>query len=315
MIDILLLTLPADHVRAARIADALVERGVAGPHRTRFVSAHPADPDWQETVTLARDCPCVIFCWSRATVALHIAPMRALYAELLSKDQAIAVELDSGTRPDSNDGCSTYPFHGWRSGRGWAQQFVFGSGFATQIVVAAQQKVLGRDPPPPGAYRHMIRRQAWVLLVAIASTLSVFSTLLGLWTFSDFAKWRDGDGRAAFENARKAGDCEALRKFDDKSAWYGDASRLEGTCKEREVKGFVERPQTLTSLSNTNTAQESERMTREMCQGFEMGQAKLIDVRITYKGKQGVLRIGDAFTCIMNVPASKSVETMGGRAP
>lgn len=239
MIDIIVFALPVDKDRAAAIVDGLVARDVVGANRTRFIAEHPRDAGWSAAVRSAEACPCVIFCWSRSTFPPDAEPLTRLAQRVFAADHAISVELDEGARPASLLGCTTYPLHGWRAQTGGWRRFVHGNGFVTQIAAAAQQKVLGRDPPPPSAYWRMVRAQAWIALGALAFVIGSAAGLLQFYRDPAFAKWLDPQAAAAFEAARASDKpCDALRAFGQQhngSAWSGEASELLATCTVREI--------------------------------------------------------------------------------
>jgi hypothetical protein len=238
LIDIIIFALPADKASADRIADAIKERGITESNRFRLLSVHPMDAGWQEAARMAESCPSVAFCWSEATQAEDATVYRSLAKKVFEAGHAISVELDEGTRPETLTGCTTYPLYGWRADPNWFLRPFFGKELLYQIAAAAQEKAIGRDPPPPKAVAALAWKQFPTKLVGLGALASFAVTVLSIYRDPDFAKIRDPQAEAAFETAKASKSCDALRKFavdHNGSAWSSQASELLATCKERPV--------------------------------------------------------------------------------
>lgn len=311
MIDIIVLAIPADRARAEAVLDGLFEAEVAGPNRTRFLTEHPLDAGWTEAARAAANCPCVIFCWSMATLAEDAEPFRRLAAEVQARDHALSVELDKGTRPAALRGSTTYPLYGWHAHpRGWGR-FVFGNRFVMQIAVAAKRKVSGQDPPPPQALWRMMRGQAWAVVVGFCAILGVVGTVWDLSTDSVVGKWFDA--RAGKEFAAAKGSCDTLRVFIDKhqgSAWTDDARELLATCTIRQQ---VKRSNaTMEVVVFGITRLEAEADSRSRCEGLARTSGGTLISSNLQRFEAGG---SSTAACVIDQPMSVSVETMGDTTP
>ena len=282
MIDIIIFSLPVDRDRAVAIPDGFVATKVAGQNRSRFITADPDDAGWKEAARAAKVCSCVIFCWSQATTTPDAEPMRKLAEKVHAANHAISVELDIGTRPNALANCATYPFHGWRAqNNGW-QRFLHGRSFITQIAAAAEQKVIGIDPPLPTAYWRMVRSQAWAMLLGFVALLSFAGLMLGFYRDSDVAKWRDSEGAQAVQAAKNSSKpCEALRAFPKKfpgSAWSNDASDLLETCTKREKRAYVKYKWPIKFYGKSK--EEVERESFAECSNLALKDTQLVSVKV-----------------------------------
>jgi hypothetical protein len=181
-LDIVVVALPQDRGRAEPILTSLVSHSIAGTYSTRLLTPDPTSPEaWGAAESDVRSANCVIFCWSRSTQHTHAAGYRALASETLLDGRALAVELEPGSRPDEQAGCTTYPLHGWRGQNTGPVAWLTGRVYTAHIAAAAREKVLGRDPPPPFATRELLRRRAWALLLGVGAVIGIPATLAGLW--------------------------------------------------------------------------------------------------------------------------------------
>lgn len=315
MTDIIILALPPDADRAGLILDGLVETKVAGPWGVELVIETPGPtPEWRKARQKALKARCVIFCWSSATSAPESQPFADLARRVLAQEDALSVELETGARPAELAACTTYPLHGWRADpRPW-QRFIFGNRFVTQIAAAAQQKVMGRDPPPPSAYAAMVRAQAWVTIVGLAAIMGLATAFLDIYRDPWFAKLMSPRAAAAFEAARAGpSPCEALRAFGNEhtgSAWSEMASELLATCATREVTVTRTTVQRLAVFGMTATEAGSDAV--EKCATYASNSgAKVTGVQV-----EGFIA-GERATavCSLAQPTVEQVETFGGTAP
>lgn len=312
MSDILVLATPDDADRVGGLVDALVRTGVAGPYRTRLMSAAPEDPGtWNDIVQVSESCPCVIFCWSKHTTTREMKPLRALGASVFGERRAISVELDPRTRPTELRLCTTYPLSGWRALPRWSNDFIFGSHFVTQIAAAAQEKVIGRDPPPPSGYARMVRAQVWAVLVGGGALIGFADDLIEMVERVASAKWRHPEMGAAYEAALASPrPCDAMRDFLTKnrgSAWATEASERILTCTKRPVTDTVRVTETLAVFGETRA--DAERDAKAVCEG----RAKLTGATLQSVTLESFEARGRSTTrCELDEPRLESVETMGG---
>lgn len=313
MIDILVLATSHDVDRVGGLVDALVSTGVAGPYRTRLMAAAPDDPGaWNDVVQASESCPCVILCWSKYTTTPALKPLRALAMTVFGERRAISVELDPHTRPTALRLCTTYPLYGWRAQpRGW-HTFVFGNQFVTQIAAGAQEKVIGRDPPPPSAHARMVRAQAWAAIVVIAAIIGASGDLIEMVKRVASAKWRHPEIGAEFDAALASAEpCDAVRGFvaaHPGSAWTVDASERLGTCTKRAVTDTVRVIQPLPVFGETRA--DAEKNAMALCQErATMTNATLRSVELK------VFEAGGHATahCLLDEPRTEYVEMMGGQ--
>lgn len=293
------------------IADGLSATKVTGQNRTRFMTEHPLDAGWMEAVRAVEACPCVIFCWSEATTKTDAGPVKMLAERIDAVGHAISVELDKGTRPDSLINCATYPLYGWRAHSGVWQRLLHGKGFITQIAVAAEQKVLGIDPPLPAAYWRMVRGQAWTLLLGIVAVLSFIGLTLGFYRDPGMAKLRETRAAEAF-GAAKASEkpCDALRAFGEKftgSAWSNDANELLGTCTKRQVTMPVADEWQLEIYEESMAAVERE--AKEGCGNYAKNGLKLLSVQIGKFVPGQITKV----TCVIERREIRTIETIGNQ--
>jgi hypothetical protein len=311
LIDIIVFALPADSKRAVAIPDGLIANSVAGQNRTRFITEHPNDVGWMEAVRAAEASSCVIFCWSNATAAPEIEPLRKLAERIYAADHAIAVELDANTTPSALANCTTYPLYGWRAYSGGWQRFVHGNGFVTQIAAAAEQKVLGIDPPLPAAYSRMVRAQAWAALVGSVALLSLIGTTLGFYRDSFIAKKLDPKAEAAFEAAKASKNpCPALRAFGkahNGSAWSQEASELLQTCTRREVS--VAGPQVIEMpVASLSSKPDTEQVGRKLCETYSHNlEGTVLSAQLAEYVPAGTSTV----RCSVRVLQAKVIETIG----
>lgn len=314
MVDILVLCLPGDRDRASVIPDALIRSGVAGSYRTRFLSPEPDGTGWAEAVQAAAAAPCTIFCWSHAAQRSAAEPMRQLGGRALANRTALSVELDQGATPPSMAGSTIYPLHGWRARPGALGLFVFGRGFATDIAAAAQEKVIGRDPPPPSAYWRLIRRQAWIAGGTLAFALGIVSTLWGFYRDPAVARAVDREAAAAFRDAEQSRSCEKLRDFAHKhggSAWSDRASELLATCVTRPVTTVhrVEQPIELFEMEEAGLQAEGQRK----CEGVaQAANATLVAARVEAIDRGCDPGVCARAICTLDQPVTEEREVMAG---
>lgn len=312
--DILILCLPIDGNRASAIPDALVGAGVTGRYRVRFLAVAAADMGWNEAMEMAERSPCTIFCWSDSTKDPASEAMRHLAEQRLAKGTAISVELDRGATPPSMAASTTYPLSGWRVRPGILLGFLFGNGFAADIAVAAQEKVIGRDPPPPSAYWRLIRRQAWIVGGALAFTLGILSSLWGIYRDPAVAKAVDREAAAAFLAAKQSRSCDGLRKFvrdHGGSAWSDEASELLATCVMRPVTTIqrVEQPVELFEMDERRLQADAGRK----CKGAALTvQATLVATRIEAIDRTCHPGICARAICSLDQPVLEEREVMAG---
>jgi hypothetical protein len=318
MIDIIVFALPVDRERAGAIVDALVERQIAGVNRTRFITEHPDSGGWREAVNAVQNCPCVIFCWSRASAAPDAELMVVLARRVLMAGHAISVELDVGARPAALAVCTTYPLHDWRARPGGWRWFLYGKGFVTQIAAAAQQKVLGRDPPPPSAYWRLVRAQAWIGLGGTAFALGIAASLIQFYRDPVIAKWLDPKAAEAFAAAKASTEpCKALRQFGvahTGSAWSVEASELLATCRDTPitVREIVENPLPLYALSRAELPQLADAACARLALNAD---ATLKSLRIENISPDGDLGFNATALCTLDQPREDRKDVMGGGSP
>jgi hypothetical protein len=340
MIDIIVYTLPADKERADRIADAFKELGITERNRFRLLAVHPMDAGWQEAAKMAESCPSVAFCWSKATQTDDAALFRNLAERVFYAGDAISIELDAGTRPETLAGCSTYPLFGWKAAPNWLLRPFFGKALLKQIAAAAEEKAIGRDPPPPAAVAALAWRQFPTKLVGIGALLGLIATVLAIYRDPDFAKMRDPQAKAAFETARASRSCDALRRFavdHNGSAWSSQASELLASCKVRTVTQIKRHPialdfvvdDTIDGILPAKTDGDARRVSlstaetkaKQMCEDHaQMTGGTLLSVKIDrvkqacYSNGAGIVCQTVARTnCAIDQLIEGHLETMGGK--
>jgi hypothetical protein len=310
MPDIVILALPADRTRADCILDGLSAPSAKALFVPRLVVAHPDDANWREAVRDAEAARCVVLCWSRT--AANVAPLVALGQRLCNGGTAISVELDPDSLPATLAGCSNYELHGFRCRRDPFCRFVFGDSYVSQIVAAAQEKAMGRDPPSPVTLARMVRARAWVAGVGAAAAFGLFSNVLQFGQLPFVAQWLDRDAAAAFAKAKAAPQpCAALRRFSRThtgSAFANEAIELLATC--HSVTKIVPTPQrtSLPIYGRTDAAARADAQRLCAAQARTM-HGRLNDVAIRSRNAEGA---GEA-ECRLTVPVQQSHEVMAGR--
>jgi hypothetical protein len=292
----------------------LVETKIAGLWTAAIVIVEPdRKADWKEARRKALQCKCAIFCWSDATSKPEARAMTILARRVLEKKRAIAVELNAGARPAVLAGCTTYPLHDWRARPRIWHRFVFGNRFVTQIAAAAQQKVLGRDPPPPSAYASLVRAQAWMTMVGLAAVLGFATSVLEVYRDPRIAKLIAPRAAAAFEAARiDPKPCDALRTFGEQhtgSAWSQMASELLATCTTREIRRIVPSEQRLEAFGATKTEADSDGARK--CATYASNSGAIVrSVRIENftPGERATV------VCTLDQPVIETIETLGSAA-
>ncbi len=273
------------------------------------MTEHPLGAGWVEAARAVEACQCVIFCWSRAANDSEAEPFRTLAERIYRAGHAISVELDEGSKPSSLLNCTTYPLYGWRAQNGIWQRLLHGRGFITQIAAAAEQKVLGIDPPLPAAYWRLIRRQAWASLLGFVAVLSFIGLSLGFYRDPGIAKIREQKAAEAFSEAKASKNpCDALRAFGEKfngSAWSNDANELLGTCTKRDVTVPVRDEWQLDIYQDTIAKVEHD--AEEGCKNFARNGRTLIAVRVGKFVPNQITKI----ICVIERQEIRTIETMG----
>lgn len=170
MTAIVLLAMPGDADRAARILEALVTERLD----VRWFTGPPGGAGWDDAVAAAGGARCVLFCWSVATAGTDAAPYRDLARAAVAQQTAVGIELDAGSAP-ADLPMTTYNLGGWRRAEKGLLRWAVGQIFYNDIVAAAKYKVAGRDPAAPSAPVKLLARQSWVLVVGIAGLLGALA--------------------------------------------------------------------------------------------------------------------------------------------
>lgn len=310
MPDIVVMALPADRARADCILDGLSGLTAKTSSLPRLVIAHPNDQGWRQAVQEAESGRCVVLCWSHATQHADAQPMAAFGQQLLVAGTAISVELDERSLPPELLGCTTYPLHGFRCWRDPLSRFVFGDSYVSQIVAAAQEKAMGRDPPSPVTLSRMVWVRAGVLVFSLVTILSLVFNILQVGELPFVAKAMDPKAAAAF-NAAKASKapCSALRAFSKAntgSPFADEAMELLGTC--HMVTVTEDLPDTKQLPVYGATRAEAEGAAEDQCKALAGNmRAQLVSSKITQLDAAGA---GMA-ECQFIVPTAGQREVMG----
>jgi len=308
--DIIVFTLPVDRARAALITEGLVSAGIAGPYATRLIAEHPDDAGWREAERAAESSACVVFCWSVNTAAPDAHLFRDLGARVLAANNAISVELDRASRPPAMARSTTYPLYGWCVRKNAITRFCFGDGYVAQIVVAAREKVIGNDPPSPGAIWNMVRAQAYVAALGLGALIGISSGVLQFYRDPAFEKWLAPETAATFETAKAQRSCPAMRAFVGRhggSAWGAEATELLASCTKVSV---TKRRQEVTDLAAFGmTLGEAQANGKASCAAHARNTGGTL---ITVKLEDFIPSVSARALCTIDQPYEDSEERMGG---
>lgn len=211
---IAVVALPADSARGVRLTEALLNEKLA----PRLFATSPNDPAWTQQAEDVRDAEAVVMCWSATAIDAGAAGYRALAAACVKRGQAVFVMLDGTALPPEMAHASQYPLKPWQFGpRNIMLRLAVGDRFLRDIVIAAQNKSAGLDPPPASAITLFYRRCA---VAGVTTLAAVIITGGGLKQAYDYVAdmFPDVEEEAAWAAipAATSKTCDSLQSFVDK---------------------------------------------------------------------------------------------------
>lgn len=210
---IAVVALPIDRARGERLTEALLNERLA----PRLFAAGPSSPAWTQQAEDVRDAEAVVMCWSAAAVDADAAPYRTLAVACVNRGRAMFVMLDGEALPPEIAHARQYPLKPWQFGpRNFVLRLAVGDRFLRDIVIAAQNKAAGLDPPPASAITMFYRRCAVAFITTFAAVIITAGGLKQAYDYvADMVPDAKEEAAWAAIPAATTKTCDSLQRFVD----------------------------------------------------------------------------------------------------